>query len=180
MADAPTIGKRRTDRLALWLIVPLAVAFGIILIVFYGLFRTTTVDGDSMLPTLRPYDRVLVTRGYSAPKKGDVVVVHIPDKAGRTHDLVKRIVAVSGDTVAVTDDVAFVNGSREASRTVIIDPNDSVNVAPTPIPQGTVFLMGDNRPVSYDSRFFGPVPLSDVQGKVVAVFAPITRARSIH
>jgi len=178
--DAPTTEKRQTDRLAIWLIVPLALAFALILVVFYGLYRTTTVDGESMLPTLRPYDRVLITRGYDAPRKGDVVVVHIPDKAGRVHDLVKRIVAVPGDTVAVTDDVAFVNGSREATRGVIVDPTDSVNVAPTRIPKGTVFLMGDNRPISYDSRFFGTVPLSDVQGKVVAVFAPITRVRSIH
>ena len=172
--------ERRSDRLALWLVVPLALALAAILLVFYGLYRSTTVDGDSMLPTLKPSDRVLVTRGYPEPKRGDVVVVHLRDNAGRPHDIVKRVVAVPGDTVAVTDDVAFVNGSREASRTVIIDPTDAVNVAPTKLKRGTVFLMGDNRPVSYDSRFFGAVPLADVQGKVVAVFAPVTRARSIH
>ena len=178
--NVPSEAQQRSSRLAIWLIIPLTVALVLILLVFYGLYRTTTVDGESMLPTLRPEDRVLVTKSYGEPRRGDVVVVNIPDSRGHSHDLVKRVVAVGGDVVSVAQDVLYVNGQREGSPDVIVDPSDGANVSEMPIPAGTVFLLGDNRPVSYDSRFFGPVPVTDVQGKVVAVFAPVTRLSAVR
>ena len=178
--ELPVAERRGSSRLAVWLVVPLTIALVAILLVFYGLYRTTTVDGESMLPTLRPEDRVLVTKSYGEPRRGDVVVVNIPDSRGQSHDLVKRVVAVGGDVVSVVQDVLYLNGQREGSPDIIVDPSDGANVSEMPIPAGTVFLLGDNRPVSYDSRFFGPVPVTDVQGKVVAVFAPVTRLSAVR
>jgi signal peptidase I len=168
------------DRRAAWLIIPLAALLTIILIVFYGLFNTTTVDGESMLPTLRPADKVLLTKDYSLPIRGDIVVIHLPDENGQPHDIVKRVVAVPGDTIEVRDDVAWVNGAREPAHGIVLDPTVAVSRPPLRIPDGEVFVMGDNRPVSLDSRDIGLVPLPDVQGKVAAVFAPITRVRVVN
>lgn len=172
--------RQRSSLLAIWLVIPLTVALLLILLVFYGLYHTTTVDGESMLPTLQPEDRVLVTKSYSQPRRGDVVVVQIPDSRGQPHGLVKRVVAVGGDVVSIVQDVLYLNGRREGSANLIVDPLDGANVPEMRVPEGTVFLLGDNRPVSYDSRFFGPVPVTDVQGKVVAVFAPVTRLRTVQ
>ena len=171
---------RQTDHLAAWLIVPLVALLAIILIVFYGLFNTTTVDGESMLPTLRPADRVLFTKSYSRPVRGDIVVIHLLDEQRQPHDIVKRVVAVPGDTIEIRNDIAWVNGSREATHGVILDPSVAVSIPSQRIPDGNVFVMGDNRPVSLDSRFIGLIPLPDVQGEVAAVFAPITRMRLVN
>jgi len=171
---------RHNDRLAAWLVVPLTALFAIILIVFFGLFDSTTVDGDSMLPTLRSTEKVLLTKSYSRPIRGDIVVIHVLDEQRQPHDIVKRVVAVPGDTIEVRGDVAWVNGSREPTHGVILDPAAAVSLPSQRIPDGEVFVMGDNRPVSLDSRFIGLIPLPDVQGKVAAVFAPITRVRRVN
>jgi signal peptidase I len=171
---------RGSDKLAGWLLVPLVALLALILIVFYGLFHTTTVDGESMLPTLRPADKVLVTKGYARATRNDIVVIHLLDAQGRPEDIVKRVVGVPGDTVEVREDVAWVNGSREASHPMIVDPTQAQDYRPVTVPDGAVYVMGDDRPVSLDSRYIGFIPLADVQGRVEAVFAPVGRIRFVR
>ncbi len=171
--------RDRSDRLAAWLVVPLAALLTIVVIVFYVLFSTTTVDGESMLPTLRPADRLLATKGYSYPIRGDIVILHTYDRRGRPRDVVKRIIAVPGDTIEVRDDIAWVNGTPEPGDGVYAVPAFGIDLPLRRIPQGRVFVMGDNRLVSLDSRFIGTLPIDDIQGRVEAIFAPITRIRRI-
>jgi signal peptidase I len=167
------------DTLAAWLIVPLTALLALILIVFYGMFDTTSVDGESMLPALRPADKVLLTKHYNGPVRGDVVVIRIIENE-KPHEIVKRVVAVPGDRVEIRNDVAWVNGHQESTAAVILDPDTAVTVPAQRVPDGQIFVMGDNRPVSLDSRFIGLIPIPEVRGKVAAIFAPINRARVVN
>lgn len=128
------------------------------------------VRTSSMSPTLEPGERVLtwkVGAGDATWQRGDVVSLR--------HDgqvWVKRIVAVGGDTVGLRD------GRLVVDAHVVDEPwadprlIDSVYFGPVRVPVGTVFVMGDNRGNSEDSRTFGPVPESALTGRVVAVVWP--------
>lgn len=160
------------SRLA-WLLIPLTATLLLALVVFYVLWQTSVVEGDSMLPTLQASDRVLVTRDYDSPSSGDIVLLDLRGEAGRA-PLIKRVVAVPGDEVRVEGDRIFVNGS-DAVPYEILAGESAVSVEPFVLPEGSIYVAGDNRPVSLDSRFLGPVPLATVDGRVLAVFWPPAR-----
>lgn len=168
----------RGDRVARLVVLPLVALFAAVFLGFYVMFHAVRVDGPSMIPTLRPNDMLLYTRGYAGPVRGQVVIVKLGPNFG-SDEIVKRVIGVPGDVVEVKQDVAYVNGKPEDTADKIIVPESSVTLAPYQVPPGRVFLMGDNRPVSMDSRFIGAVPVTEVQGTVVAIYAPITRARLV-
>lgn len=168
-----------SQRIAVLVLVPLAVIFVGVISTFYVNYSTAYVDGDSMEPTLTSGELVLVSRGYDQPLRGDVVVVSRENGDGSSDVLVKRIVALSGDEVQVDEGNATINGRAEQGRhTVFIAPCD-LSVPLQVVPDDEVFLLGDNRPISEDSRLFGTVPLSDVRGKVIAVIRPLSSARFV-
>ncbi len=154
---------------------PLIVFLTLILIVFYVLFSPSKVDGDSMEPSLSHGDRLLLTKSYETPRRGDVIAFHIAGAPPRAKRALKRVVAVPGDSVEVREGIATVNGVRESGDDVIADQYFRKIVGPLIVPSGTVFVLGDNRMVSLDSRQLGPVALDSVVGRVVWVWAPVTR-----
>jgi signal peptidase I len=176
--DGLTERQRRASRQARRLLLPLMVLLVAVLLVFYVFFDSAKVDGDSMLPTMTDSEYVLVTRGLPAPKRGDVVVLNVVE-GGVPTEWIKRIVAVAGDRVSIAGNRAWVNGSPESFQHAIVDDGRSYPSGETIVPPGTVYFMGDNRPISLDSRFVGPFPTDRVHGKVIAVFAPITRIRLV-
>jgi len=124
------------------------------------------IPSPSMQPTLRPGDRVLVNKlAYRSrePRRGELAAFTGPD--GRTVEL-KRIVGVAGDRVAIADGVLEVNGRPRREPYVDYDQVDSVYFGPVTVPAGTVFVLGDNRRNSTDSRDFGPVPRRELIGPV--------------
>jgi signal peptidase I len=133
------------------------------------------IDSASMLPTLRAGDRVLVDkRAYrdALPRRGDLVVFHAP----RTGDVtLKRAVGLPGDTVAIEDGVLVVNGRRRAEPYADADAIDSVYFGPARVPAGAVFVLGDNRADSIDSRAFGAVSRSRLMGRVQVRLWPPAR-----
>lgn len=166
------------DRLAP-LLIPLTGVMVVLLVVFFVLFHYTTVAGPSMRPTLLAEDRLLLTKAYATPHRGDIVVFDWKRPDGQTEEVVKRVVGVPGDTIVMRGDVCYVNGAREpADRTLVIAAHD-VPFGPVTVPAGKVFVLGDNRPVSLDSRFIGFIPLRRVLGRAVAIFSPVTRLRLI-
>lgn len=124
------------------------------------------VDSVSMEPTFRVGDRVGVAPREPAlgPRDGDIVVAVDP---GGGLPLLKRVVGVAGDTVAIEDAVLVVNGRPVDEPYVDRERIDGVYYGPVTVPPGHVLLMGDNRADSIDSRAFGAVPVADVMGIVV-------------
>jgi signal peptidase I len=121
------------------------------------------VDSDSMRPALAAGDLVLVERSAGAVRRGDVVAARSPVTGGL---LVKRVVGTAGDRVAIEDGVLVVDGERVCEAGVDPDRLDGVFFGPVTVPDGAVFLLGDARANSVDSRAFGPVAAGDVVGTV--------------
>ncbi|TLM85180.1 MAG: signal peptidase I [Actinobacteria bacterium] len=169
----------RPDRLARRLLIPLAVSLAFVVLIFYVLFNGTRVDGDSMEPTFMNGDRLLMTRGYTALHRGDVVVFSATDDFGKRAELMKRVVAIGGDTIQVTQDTAWVNGKQESGYPLIKSAQDPADAGPYTVPKNTVFVLGDNRPISFDSRMLGSIPMKTVKGRVVFRWGPIWRSGPI-
>ena len=149
-------------------------AFFVITLVFTFIFRVFSVDGPSMKPTLQDGDKVVVsTMGYKA-QKGDVVVLSSTE--GLKKPIIKRVVAVAGDTVDInfTTGVVTVNGIEEHYTDELTTQQFDV-AFPLTVPEGTVFVLGDNRVVSRDSRStqVGCVDERLIVGKVLFRFFPL-------
>lgn len=168
----------RGDRIARNLLVPLLIILVAVIAVFYVLFDVSRVEGESMIPTLRNGDRLLLTKGYSDPRRGDIVVLLTSDM-GTPLEIVKRVVALPGDTVEVFGDVVMVNNRAEAPVHIGVIQNETPHIPAFKLPIGSIFVMGDNRPGSLDSRVTGPMALSSVHGRVAGIFAPIARMRVV-
>lgn len=162
----------------------LLIAFGLAAIIRVFLFTPIVVDGVSMMPTLSDGDRMIVNKiGYTIgkPNRFDIVVFHAPEQK----DYIKRVIGLPGDTVEYRDDVLYING--KAYPEPYLDPykaempnapltedfklEDKIQ-SPT-VPEGHVFVMGDNRRKSKDSRHIGTIPIDEIIGSTKIVFWPI-------
>ncbi|MGV9255371.1 signal peptidase I [Streptomyces sp. NPDC003697] len=134
------------------------------------LVEPVRVESTSMEPTLQVGDHLLVDeRAYwrAAPRRGDLVVF---DQSGSR--LVKRVAAVAGDTVGIEDGVLTVDGRPVTEPSIDRRALDGLYYGPAHVPDGTVFVLGDNRRHSVDSRQFGPVPVGQVRGRVLLRWWP--------
>lgn len=143
------------------------------------LIQAFYIPSGSMLPTLAPDDRVLVNKvSYDLHdvNRGDLIVFSRPaEVGGDIDDLIKRVIGLPGDTVEVRQSVVYVNGLA------LDEPYLEAGVSfadtrPVVVPPGMVFVMGDNRPGSRDSRVFGPVPVEDIVGRAFFRIWPPSRA----
>ncbi len=143
-------------------------AIFIIALVFTFAFRLVGVSGSSMVNTLTDGDWLIVTPYYSEPQYGDIVIsTHRLDTMG---PIVKRVIATEGDEVYIDEEGnVFVNGEelKEDSYTVPISRRYGDLTYPVTVPEGHVMLMGDNRPLSSDSRYsyVGFAPVDALLGK---------------
>jgi signal peptidase I len=131
------------------------------------------IPSESMAPTLEPGDQALVTKLSGTPGRGDLVAFHAP-RTGEV--MLKRVVAVGGDSVGIEDGVLVVNG-RKQREAYVADPDaiDSVYFGPVKVATGSLFVLGDNRANSEDSREFGAVPADRVIGRATARVWPPAR-----
>jgi signal peptidase I len=127
------------------------------------------VDSDSMTPTVASDDLLLVRHGQGPVARGDVVAVTSPLDDGM---LVKRVVGVGGDEVAIEDGVLVVDGTAVCEPAIDPARLDGVWFGPVLVPEGELFLLSDSRDGSVDSRAFGPVPASSLVGTVSARLWP--------
>ena len=132
--------------------------------------RFYEVPTKSMEPTLVPGDRFIALRP-SQYERGDVVVLPNPQIPGEY--LVKRLVAFGGDTVEIANRTLFVNG-HPISEPYIQEPMEE-KLALTTVPGGAVYLLGDNRNESEDSRVWGGKPYGELAGRVRWIYAPSAR-----
>lgn len=141
----------------------------VIMVINTFLFTFCVVNGSSMYPTLHDGElAVLQIVGYS-PNRGDIVVTNT--RNGLNENLVKRIIGLSGDVIDFDDEGnVLVNGEKIQYE---FENNSFGNLEyPYTVPDGCVFLMGDNRNNSIDSRYsiLGPVSYNSIQGKVIYTF----------
>jgi signal peptidase I len=177
VASGPPKRTRKANPYVEWLIV-LVVAVGSALLVKAYVMQQFAVDGRSMDTTLHNGDRVLVNKlSYKLhdPRRGDVVVLK-QFNGGTERDLIKRVIALPGETVEVSDCKVLVDGKLlnepYLDPTVVTPGNCGPGYPPTKIPENEVFVMGDNRPGSGDSRTFGPVSEDLLIGRAFVVIWP--------
>lgn len=136
------------------------------------------IPTGSMRPTILEQDRVLAEkityRFLRGPAPGDVVV--FDDPMGQHPQLIKRVIAVEGQTVDIRDGVVYVDGEALSEPYTHGKPTlPGTFELPVTVPEGYVWLMGDNRPNSGDSRFFGPQPVRVVTGRAIWRYWPPDR-----
>ncbi len=146
------------------------------------------VESGSMLPNLEPGDRILVSKLSDNPSRGDLVVFERPNG-----DLVKRVVALAGETVYFDEGLIKIGdqwlnepylsaGVGTYVRRAIPDcetPEGVDEGSACTVPEDHIFVLGDNRRVSYDSRDFGPVPRDDIIGTASFQFWPLGDVRGL-
>ena len=173
--------RQNVESIGLALLIALAVRSSVV--------QAFWVPSGSMLPTIQIGDHIFVNKlAYSVRlpllgtqlmkigdlHRGDVVVFVSP--IDPSTDLIKRVVAIPGDTVEIRNKVLYVNGEKvddpHASFTdsTIMPNGNRDNMKPKKVPEGKFFVMGDNRDRSYDSRFWEFANISDIKGKATFVY----------
>ena len=139
-------------------------------------FRTYRITADSMAPTLVPEEHIVADMRYfqnHPPTRGDVVVFRFLSSTGDAM-LTKRVVGLAGDVISGAPGLLVVNGQAAREPYVKAELEDlpydaRETFGPLVVPPNQVFLMGDNRQRSYDSRYYGPVPVGQLKGKVLYI-----------
>jgi len=142
----------------------------LIIINFIG--RVSIVQGSSMQPSLSTDNRVLVNLfiyKFSQPHRGDIIVFECPIHSGR--DYIKRAIGLPGETIEIKKGVVFINGKKLNEPYIEYTDNDDM-LEKTIIPQGSIYVLGDNRANSEDSRYWGPVSSKLIKGKAQVIFWP--------
>lgn len=178
--------KKAKNEVVEWL-KAIVIALILVALIRWLLFKPFIVDGPSMQPNFHTGERLIVNEilyDIRKPQRGEVIVFHVPSEG---KDFIKRVIAVAGDTVKVEGDTVTVNG-KPVNETYIqgaieeshkegklYNDKDFPNTAfpDGKVPEGHVFVMGDNRSDSTDSRMIGYVPLSDIVGRADLIFWPI-------
>ncbi|MGM9927494.1 MAG: signal peptidase I [Bacillus sp. (in: firmicutes)] len=169
----------------------LLIAVVLAVVIRYFLLAPIVVDGYSMMPTLHDQDRMIVNKiGYTLgdPDRFDIVVFHAPE--GK--DYIKRIIGLPGDTVEYRDDQLYINGEAieepylDEYKSELFDGGTltedftlSELTGQDTVPEGYLFVMGDNRRNSKDSRHIGFVSMDEVLGKTSIVYWPISDIRIV-
>ena len=162
------------------------VVAGVTALVLIGfVVRPFFIPSESMVPTLKVNDMVLVNElAYRvwSPARGDVIVFRPPADAHMgDKDLIKRIVAAGGDLVEIRNARLRINGEPQEEPFINRDgPFGMSDFGPVKIPEGHVFCLGDNRGNSDDSRFWGTLPRENIIGKAFCIFWPPTRTGRIR
>ena len=154
----------------------LVVAVIIALIIRTFIFQPFYIPSSSMEPTLVPGDRIIVSKlnyFFDAPNRGDVIVFRYPLDPSK--DYVKRIVAMGGETVELRSNRVLINDKAIAQDYLPEDIRFG-DFGPLEVPEGSYFVLGDNRNNSQDSRYWGTLDKDYLIGEAVLIFWPLTRS----
>ncbi len=164
-------------RLTEWAIV-IVIAVGLAIGLRGFALQAFYVPSGSMIPALQIGDRILVNKLFfsaSSLGRGTIVVLHHPPADAScgppSEDLVKRVIATGGQTISSNGNKILING-QVIKETYLpkVDPLGSTPITRQKIPKGEVFLLGDNRAISCDSRFWGPISTKLIVGDVAAIW----------
>ena len=156
-----------------WLDVVQTLVLALVLAFFIRTFALESfqVSGYSMMPTLHNNDRVLVDKllyKIEGPHTGEVIVFRSP--VVTSEDWIKRVIGLPGETVKIVGGQVYINGHLYTEP--FIKLNYNYNYGPVYVTKGHLFVLGDNRPNSYDSRYFGLLTESSVRGDAFFIWWP--------
>lgn len=153
----------------------IVVAFLISFLLRAYVIQPFRVQMTSMVSTLEPNDLVLVekiTYRFSKPQRGDIVVFVPPNNPNDKY--IKRVIGLPGETVSIKSDTVYIDG-KPLKEPYLNSP--MADMEPIKVPEDSVFVMGDNRSVSLDSRSFGPIKISSIIGKAVLIYWPLNHLK---
>jgi signal peptidase I len=195
--DPPALPSSVRVRHVAWELVQTLLLAALIFLMVRGVAQNFRVEGPSMEPGLHNGQYLLVNKAvyfkldleklskylpfidggdsptrflFHGPQRGDVIVFRYPRDPSR--DFIKRIIGLPGDTVSISDGVVTVNGS--ALEEQYINTGSNSDMEDTVVPEGSYFVMGDNRPNSSDSRTWGFVPEENIIGKAMFSYWPLS------
>lgn len=181
--SSPSQFKKMATQFSEWVVSIIFAVVAVFLIQNY-LALPTQVSGESMMPTMKDGEKFISNRiiyRLSEPKFGDVVTFH----ASESKDFVKRVIATEGQSVSYKNDTLWIDGravdepflaafKEQAHKQGLKLTND---FGPVTVPDGEVFVLGDNRSNSRDSRMIGTIPKSSIIGRADIVFWPLSSMR---
>lgn len=159
-------------------------------VIKHYLFAPYIVEGQSMQPNLQEQNKLVVNKlsQFTDFNRFDIIVFNAPDADAR---YVKRVIGLPGDTVRMKDDVLYVNG--KAYKESYLNKSEGYGALPytgdftleeltgyKKVPKGSVFVLGDNRTISKDSRYFGMLPKENIIGKAVLRIWPFTEVGQVE
>ncbi len=191
-SETTDTGRNRATRLAIETVIIVIAALVIALILRTFVVGTYSIPSGSMEPTLNINDRILVNKlsyDFHGVDRADIVVFATPKDehcAGPpVKDLVKRVIGLPGETISLSGGQVFIDGKVLNEPWLPATVRESTTPGPGSaayslvksfkVPAKEVFVMGDNRPESCDSRYWGPIPESSIVGKVDVRFWPLSR-----
>ncbi|HWI61218.1 MAG TPA: signal peptidase I [Symbiobacteriaceae bacterium] len=154
----------------------LVVALLVALVIRTFVVQVYLVEGPSMEPTLHTNERVFVNKllyRLRDPKPGEIIVLQDPNRPQR--ELIKRVIAVAGETIEIKKGIVYVNGQALKEPYINTAIKSTTDMQPLVVPDKQVFVMGDNRGMSFDSRAIGPVVTSKIDGKAFFMFWPVDK-----
>ena len=160
--------ESRNREMRSW-IISITAAVAVALILRFFVFEFVRVEGESMLPALQDEEYVFMEKAtywFSTPQRGDIVICHFPNS---TDTFVKRVIGIGGDTLRITDGVLYINGEANSD---YFSGSIKSEMAQITVPDDSLFVMGDNRNDSTDSRVVGALKRDMVLGKAVWIIWP--------
>ena len=137
------------------------------------------IPSESMLPTLKVGDHLMtdkISYQFKSIQRGDIVVFTPPAEAHIDEDaLIKRVIGLPGDSVSIQERTVYINGKPLKEPYLLEKPREDLK--PFTVPEDHVFVMGDNRNNSYDSRFWGPLPTDNIIGRAMFLYYPFNHLK---
>lgn len=144
----------------------------IVLLLLFVFFWPVKIEGISMENTFHNADRVCISRiliWMNAYEKGDILVFPIEGEEG-SRKLIKRMIADEGDTVKISEGHIYINGEELKEEYILGNTEGDIELT---VPKGQIFVLGDNREHSFDSRDIGTISKEEISGKVILKWFPI-------
>lgn len=159
-------------------IITILTAIILVVIIRAFIIDSRIVPTPSMVPTIQCNDRLFVekiTHRFKGLERGEVIVFVPPEQSGLKDDLIKRLIGLPGDTIEIKEGTLYVN--NESQEEPYLAEPIQYELAPVLVPEGKIFVLGDNRNRSYDSHEWGFAELDSVKGKALITYWPLNRIK---